>query len=804
VLPVSVHFCLPFLSFSRLRFTLLTTSPHHRSSTFRGSTTQSIVNISHDINHYANMNWTGGRLQRHSKNNAKSTDLARQKQHFAAVRQRLQNGQTVQGTPFRPSCLNHGGLALGNGVTPFGQGLQRHTGHPKRKQAKLDDYSSTAPVARRLASMQKRPVTSRNPPGRQQEPSSANPRSDETESPQLNHEETSRGGSSLRIRRDATSASSQYSASRKRNRSKLWEEYLLELSRKKLLLQNDWIGLAHSRPMQMTFTSCQGKERIGKRRKIDNDIEVRQRMFGKMKQVNNDYGDVVTAQPSFMSGTLGVVPESISVRIGNLALSTQVSVAPHKSLQFREDLPQVRQLSESMLFDVEQRELAQPQKFRLVGGTAEQESRFLGHAHEQEASSSSSIPLCDTETSESSSSASDDEVNEPEPVAQTTPPPVDQSLEVGQLLNQLDGQGDSFYEQKDIEIDYPGPPVKNCATSPPHFRLAFESSSVLNDTFPSERLPVPFPENDVREATDQFQFQPSILLFEIEKVKKADVSVPNIVNIHVARPGQCGQQDKDEIEEMNVASVDDDTAWKRFFSLASSNSALYLNEVDPAHDLASGSDTPHSRNASLATTRDADFTTLKPAQSLRELESSVSVHNSPPASLRHITSLIEQPFRTSVEEPKQNDPNEFWRKFVFDDDDDTTTLQKRADSPPPQHSSDSSLYVGPASTHIDPPCAWMSEKALPSATGNSSILPENESDPFFSTWYESTGAAQPAASAWSGPKHNNRSTKTDLAFKSTMKNDNTSSSDASLTFRARADPKTRDYSYRGYLMRTVG
>jgi hypothetical protein len=752
------------------------------------------------------MNWTGGRLQRHSKNNAKSTDLARQKQHFAAVRQRSQNGQIIQETHFRPNCLNRGGLALGNGVTPFGQGLQRHIGHLRRKQAKLGDYSSTAPVARRLASIQKRPVTSRDPRGRQQEPSGANPQFGETESPQLKHEEISRGDSLLRSRRDAASASSQYSASRKRDRSKLGEEDLLELSRKKLLLQNDWIGLAHARPVQMTFTSRQDKERIGKRRKIDNNIEARQHKSGKMKQLNNGYGDVVTVQPPFMSGALGVVPESISVRIGNHALLTQVSVAPYRSLQFREDLPQVRQSSEFMLFDMEQRELAQPQKFRLVEGAAEQESRFLGQAHDQEASSSRSITLCvpdDTYTSGSSSSASDDEVNEPEPRVQTTPPPVDQGLEVRQLLDQLDGQGDDFYEQKDIEIDYTGPPVENRAPSPPPFRLVFESSSVLNDTFPSKRLPVPFPENDVGKATDQFQFQPSIMLFEIEKVKKADVLVPNIINLHVTRPEQSGHQDRDEVEEMNEASEDDDAAWKRFFSLASSNSALYLDEVDPAHDLTSGSDTPHSRNASLATTRDSDSTTLKPAQSLRELESSAFVHNSHSASFRHITSLNEQTFRTSVDEPKQNDPNELWRKFVFNDDDDTTTLQRQADSPPPQQSSDSSLYVGLASTHIDPLCTWMSEKVLPSATGSASILPENGSDPFFSTWYESTGAAQPAVSAWSAPKHNNRSTRTDLALKSTMKNDNTSSSDASLIFRAQADPKTRDYSYRGYLMRTV-
>lgn len=38
------------------------------------------------------MNWTGGRLQRHSKANA-NTSLKRQRQHFAKARLHQQNGQ---------------------------------------------------------------------------------------------------------------------------------------------------------------------------------------------------------------------------------------------------------------------------------------------------------------------------------------------------------------------------------------------------------------------------------------------------------------------------------------------------------------------------------------------------------------------------------------------------------------------------------------------------------------------------------------------------------------------------------------
>lgn len=105
------------------------------------------------------MNWTGGRLQRHST--FKNEALQKQKQHFAAVRQRLQNGEGPRMVPFRPSFLIRDELTLAEGVSPFGQGSQRHTGHPKARQSRLEDYSSIAPLARRLASMRNRPACSK-------------------------------------------------------------------------------------------------------------------------------------------------------------------------------------------------------------------------------------------------------------------------------------------------------------------------------------------------------------------------------------------------------------------------------------------------------------------------------------------------------------------------------------------------------------------------------------------------------------------------------------------------------------------
>lgn len=50
------------------------------------------------------MNWTGGRLQRHSKANANTT-LKTQRQHFAKARLQQQNGRALQSPMHRPGFI---------------------------------------------------------------------------------------------------------------------------------------------------------------------------------------------------------------------------------------------------------------------------------------------------------------------------------------------------------------------------------------------------------------------------------------------------------------------------------------------------------------------------------------------------------------------------------------------------------------------------------------------------------------------------------------------------------------------------
>jgi hypothetical protein len=77
------------------------------------------------------MNWTGGSLQRHSKN-AHNSVVNRQKEHFARIRIGLQNGANAATVPFRPSYLEEDNDTLCSQLSPFGRRSVRHVGHSKR------------------------------------------------------------------------------------------------------------------------------------------------------------------------------------------------------------------------------------------------------------------------------------------------------------------------------------------------------------------------------------------------------------------------------------------------------------------------------------------------------------------------------------------------------------------------------------------------------------------------------------------------------------------------------------------------
>jgi hypothetical protein len=108
------------------------------------------------------MNWVGGRLQRHSKA-SKNEVLQRQKQHFARLRQQLQNGTRLSSDLFRPEWSTSISEDIGLGLAHMSCKMRQRPYNGQKSQLKLEDFDNTAPMARRLASMSRRPLPQGRP-----------------------------------------------------------------------------------------------------------------------------------------------------------------------------------------------------------------------------------------------------------------------------------------------------------------------------------------------------------------------------------------------------------------------------------------------------------------------------------------------------------------------------------------------------------------------------------------------------------------------------------------------------------------
>jgi hypothetical protein len=300
---------------------------------------------------HSTMNWTGGRLQRHQKNSG-NTSLRRQKQHFAKVRQQLQNGEvTPQSMRFRPSSLLTEVSNLRDGITPSSIVLQKPSSESNKFQAKLEDFSATAPLARRLASIKKR-----SSPLQHVHTSKLKAVALQDHRKHIQGPSSFTPTSALRLRKTRIKShiSSSTSDQKRHNVHRVIGKDSLEASRHTLLAKSDWVGLSPSRPLQMQFSSYQEKERIGKRRKIDREIKSRREQF-RDESVHFNKGVGKTPEREIcVNSVLGGIPKDINVRIGDDALISQVSITQQQIPQVEALLTLPRESSDTMLFDAEQ------------------------------------------------------------------------------------------------------------------------------------------------------------------------------------------------------------------------------------------------------------------------------------------------------------------------------------------------------------------------------------------------------------------------------------------------------------------
>jgi hypothetical protein len=606
---------------------------------------------------YMTMNWTGGRLQRGQKNSG-NTAANRQTQHFAKVRLQVQNNNpsTHRTVPFRSSFLIHDGSSLAGHTAPIGPDVQRHVGHVPRIQKTLEEYRSTAPLARRLASMKKRAPT-RAHSRRRADASSRNiPRQAARvmqRQPEPTRLEAHNQNSHPRIQRVKSNASSPASSRKKEHVQQSVEVETVEANRKRLLQQSDWVGLAPSRPIQMQFWSCQDKERIGKRRRIDREIDARRAVIRGVKSQGGYNGETILTHRPFRSGMLPNIPKRVSVRIGDDLLMSDIvdsSSEIEEAIQ-PQAVPVIhRQSSDTMLFDAEEE---------------------IGAQYVDELAQS--LP-CQSQHNE-------DDVHLDEDMSRT--PNADDHFDQGieQQLYPIHAADPADEEYDCIPEVAKGFASPRCRTSALPYHLVFESSSVeISQRQSASYVPQ---SNDMLRST--------LLADKLDRTPPRNRGIPSLDY------GKITSR-TNRIDEFQRRSAKE-SVWENIWSVPSSVSGR--SDADSSWRRAEEQATTPSKHSSLLTHQ---ATVVN--QSRYDVDSSVRVTQSPSASLRNIMTLAELPPVRRVTSTGTSNANEeeLWKRLVFGDEEESTpsvesqdkeiTQPPRLISRPPA----SSLFVGVSTT----------------------------------------------------------------------------------------------------------
>ncbi|KAF2746316.1 hypothetical protein M011DRAFT_459453 [Sporormia fimetaria CBS 119925] len=278
------------------------------------------------------MNWTGGSLQRHSKNAHKGT-VNRQKEHFAKIRTALQNGHSTTAVPFCPSYLQNDDTNFGGRLPPLVHRSVRHTGHPKHPRNR---HSSRGSTGRPDSHISLRRGT---------EPKSGPPRA-RVSGPRLYHATGQFTSSDGNINNPCKGSSRSTKACVDDT-----EFALLEANRLRLLQKDDWAGLGPSRMAKMHFPSISEKSRIGKRRRITGTRSMRlEKKRTAPPPPRHDRDNEAANWNTVINPIKGI--EDIRIRVGTDALATQMPLGPNTALS-NGDMTDPDASSDPMLLDHE-------------------------------------------------------------------------------------------------------------------------------------------------------------------------------------------------------------------------------------------------------------------------------------------------------------------------------------------------------------------------------------------------------------------------------------------------------------------
>ncbi|KAI9055832.1 hypothetical protein LZ554_000771 [Drepanopeziza brunnea f. sp. 'monogermtubi'] len=268
------------------------------------------------------MNWTGGRLQRHST----TTDSApqRQREHFARVQQNLRNG----GIPNKQSPLK----ALG-----IGPGHRRHRQHGQNNT--LYAVSSIYDRSQSIRRNNHKSTLDSAPPHQRHEVKNSSrshePRPSGPPLPiQIEREQNRVPDDDLysatppprKVKRKRENSVSISEVGSEAGENQVGES--LSDKKRRILRKGDWLGITIQRPLQLAFASPRDEQEIGKRRKVSNGHKAKYRPahsrmvspFAARK--HPDYSPRIGAQEP--RGTFPSIPD-VRISIGGRAVQPGIS-----------------------------------------------------------------------------------------------------------------------------------------------------------------------------------------------------------------------------------------------------------------------------------------------------------------------------------------------------------------------------------------------------------------------------------------------------------------------------------------------
>jgi len=212
------------------------------------------------------MNWTGGRLQRHSKANA-NPQLKAQRQHFARARVQLQSGRSVP-APLSFSIVHQPSVqeAFSGGRT----GLVEHS-QPHATTTSLEGRHNSPD------NQQGKPIHNKRQRRIQPQDATTDDLIDSSNKRGISAEGRRRGD--FDADEDKRSGSDTHAPPARNT---------LTAVKQSLLKRSDWMGLAAAKPLKINFALAEEMEKIGRRRKITLKDKKRLREFQMVPQVHHN------------------------------------------------------------------------------------------------------------------------------------------------------------------------------------------------------------------------------------------------------------------------------------------------------------------------------------------------------------------------------------------------------------------------------------------------------------------------------------------------------------------------------------